>query len=260
MLLSVYTQALDVIVGGFLKAALPLLRGFDVRNAGDRKKLEGPLHDLVVSYRGDAVLAANQYMSEAAQELGKQAYIPTSDPYPVEAVGATLREYKSAQGVVDALARHVRAGARRQVQRATPGDPYAPDIPSSVGPLESGSQRNVGSNEPQQGVESAVIYPVSWARVLTGVENCAFCVMLASRGAQYSSKTRAGGAKDDSYRFHDNCDCLVVPVYDFDHWPGKETADYLYEEVWAKSGVKTVEELAAYLKENPVNVPDMRAS
>lgn len=259
MLLSAYTLALDAVVGGFLKAVLPLVRGFDVRDAGDRKKLEKPLHDLVSSYRGDAVLAANQYMVEAAQELGKQAYIPPSDPYPVEAVRSTLRGYKSAQGVVDALARHVLAGARRQVQRATPDDPYAPGAPSSVGPLKSGSQRGAGSSGPQLEVESATVHPVSWARVLTGAENCAFCVMLASRGARYSSKTRAGGAKDDAYRFHDNCDCLVVPVYDFDDWPGKETADYLYEQVWKKSGAGSIEELAAYLKENPANVPDIRA-
>lgn len=249
MLLSAYTLALDAVIGGFLKAVLPLLRGFDVRNADDRKKLEEPLHDLVSSYRGDAVLVANQYMVEAAQEFGKQAYIPISDPYPLEAVRATLRGYKSAQGVVDALSRHVLAGARRQVQRASPGDPYAPDIPSTVGSLKSGSQREV---------EGQTIHPVSWARVLTGAENCAFCVMLASRGAQYSSKTRAGGVKGDKYRFHDNCDCLVVPVYDLDNWEGKETADYLYEYVWEKAGAKSIEDLATYLRENPVKVPDIR--
>ena len=76
----------------------------------------------------------------------------------------------------------------------------------------------------------------SWARVLTGAENCAFCVVLASRGPVYSSAANAGrmtanekfdetGLRGYVNSYHDNCDCLVVPVYDFASWPGRE--DYL---------------------------------
>lgn len=42
-----------------------------------------------------------------------------------------------------------------------------------------------------------------WARVPAG-ETCAFCLMLASRGAVYTSERDAGGL---GHVFHDECDC-----------------------------------------------------
>jgi hypothetical protein len=52
-----------------------------------------------------------------------------------------------------------------------------------------------------------------WARVPGGSE-CAFCLMLVSRGPVYSEK---GGA----FEAHDRCRCSAVPVYGAD-WPGRE--------------------------------------
>jgi len=46
---------------------------------------------------------------------------------------------------------------------------------------------------------------VRWARVLTGLENCTFCTMLASRGFVYGSESKASAGR------HRNCDCRVVP-------------------------------------------------
>lgn len=47
---------------------------------------------------------------------------------------------------------------------------------------------------------------VRFARVLTGRENCPFCIMLASRGAVYHSRQSAG----EFAHIHRNCDCKVV--------------------------------------------------
>lgn len=46
---------------------------------------------------------------------------------------------------------------------------------------------------------------IRWARVPTGSETCAWCLMLASRGFDYlsSDTARAGN--------HNGCDCMVVP-------------------------------------------------
>ena len=44
-----------------------------------------------------------------------------------------------------------------------------------------------------------------WARVPRGAKTCAFCMMLASRGFEYVSRSSAG------MRFHAHCDCVVVP-------------------------------------------------
>lgn len=75
---------------------------------------------------------------------------------------------------------------------------------------------------------------IKWARILTGDDNCALCVMCASRGPVYSSKRRAAGLdeivpiRDGSTKirekalgriekigeaYHDGCDCVAVPVF-----------------------------------------------
>lgn len=80
--------------------------------------------------------------------------------------------------------------------------------------------------------------PQAWARVLTGAENCGFCVMLASRGAVYETAENAGRGKASNVHpdandtqwintYHPRCDCLVVPVYDYSKWPGKEAHEEL---------------------------------
>ena len=51
---------------------------------------------------------------------------------------------------------------------------------------------------------------VKWARVPTGLETCAFCFMLASRGFAYLSEEKA---KSGDHGYHDHCDCVVVPGF-----------------------------------------------
>lgn len=50
---------------------------------------------------------------------------------------------------------------------------------------------------------------VLYARRLSGAENCDFCVVLASRGPVYGTALKAG---EPGNRFHDGCDCDIVPV------------------------------------------------
>lgn len=45
---------------------------------------------------------------------------------------------------------------------------------------------------------------VRWARVPTGAKTCAFCLVLASRGAVYRSEDTAGA------KYHGDCDCMPV--------------------------------------------------
>ena len=51
-----------------------------------------------------------------------------------------------------------------------------------------------------------------FARVPTGLETCAFCLMLASRGAVYHTRKTAGEWR----HFHRHCDCKVVPSFEED--------------------------------------------
>src|SRR5699024_3331789 len=47
---------------------------------------------------------------------------------------------------------------------------------------------------------------LAYARVPTGSDTCAFCIMLASRGFVYSSSKAAG----ELSKFHGDCDCAIV--------------------------------------------------
>lgn len=71
--------------------------------------------------------------------------------------------------------------------------------------------------------------PIGWARVPSGAESCPFCVMLASRGAVYQSKETAAAFKHETKQGHNACDCRIVPVWNKNHWEGKEQANALYE-------------------------------
>lgn len=55
----------------------------------------------------------------------------------------------------------------------------------------------------------------AWARVPRGSETCAFCLMLASRGAVYWSREKAM-FRDNGGKYHGDCDCEPVPVWNGD--------------------------------------------
>ena len=55
---------------------------------------------------------------------------------------------------------------------------------------------------------------VRFARVTTGAETCAFCYMLASRGAVYHTRKTAG----EQSHYHRGCDCKIVPGFEDDRF------------------------------------------
>ncbi|QGJ90620.1 capsid maturation protease [Mycobacterium phage Briton15] len=86
-----------------------------------------------------------------------------------------------------------------------------------------------------------------WARVATGRETCAWCLMLISRGPTYVRAETAGLDLDTEHalelfenkdletyfadisgeikQWHPGCDCKVIPVFRNEDWFGKEAAD-----------------------------------
>lgn len=81
-----------------------------------------------------------------------------------------------------------------------------------------------------------------WARVATGRETCAWCLMLISHGPKwYTSAAGAGFDGTDSEaiqmwaageditgsmeEWHPGCDCKAYPVFRKETWQGKEAAD-----------------------------------
>lgn len=96
-----------------------------------------------------------------------------------------------------------------------------------------------------------------WARVATGAETCAWCLMLVSRGPVYLDASTAGLDLDsdhalhmwhskesiDQYsmdiddlmeQWHDGCDCKVVPVFKNEGWFGQE-AEHRALELWKEA-------------------------
>lgn len=89
-----------------------------------------------------------------------------------------------------------------------------------------------------------------WARIASGRETCAFCLMLVSRGATkalYFSAADAGLNTDDTtamqlvgagdekaldklmVKWHPGCDCRVVPIFNRKSWPGRAAAQRAYK-------------------------------
>jgi hypothetical protein len=72
-----------------------------------------------------------------------------------------------------------------------------------------------------------------WARVPTGTKTCAFCLMLASRGAVYATARSAGQMN----RYHGDCDCVPTPMWDGEQFPDGYNPDALYEQYQAARAV-----------------------
>lgn len=53
---------------------------------------------------------------------------------------------------------------------------------------------------------------VRWARVPSGFETCAFCLMLSSRGFVYLDE-KSAKSKSNGGAFHRHCDCIAVPGF-----------------------------------------------
>lgn len=97
----------------------------------------------------------------------------------------------------DALVNIVRSRVWKQVYE---GDESFRD--AAFGPI----QRNLRDGGRSLAIRSAEEHGILWARVPKG-KTCAWCQMVASQGFVYSSAEAAGKAA----KFHENCDCVIVP-------------------------------------------------
>lgn len=148
--------------------------------------------------------------------------------------------------------REVEMAARRQIIGAVKNDPI----------LEEKIEESQAENRPVLG----------WARVATGRETCAWCLMLISRGAEFPGKdtqwyleaatagidlddetvvdlfNEAGGdlakfrevTKEFMEEWHVGCDCMVVPVFDVQNWPGREAAQRA-QQLWVDASLEASE-------------------
>lgn len=159
------------------------------------------------------------------------------------------------------MARQVENAGRRQVIRAVESDErlaleqarFEPDPDPVPGPdpAEPASER---PPEPVSGIMRG------WARVATGRETCAWCLMLISRGPVYYAAETAGlnvsdetalrmiAAGEDVSDFmddwHTGCDCKVVPVFKHQAWPG-EKARFEALKLWKNASAEAAKLIAS---------------
>lgn len=91
--------------------------------------------------------------------------------------------------------------------------------------------------------DSALKSGAGWARVPTGAETCAFCLMLSSRGGVYRSQQVASTGFSGK-KYHGHCDCQPVLVRNAQDYPKGYHPDglldqYLTARKDAGSGVPT---------------------
>lgn len=142
-----------------------------------------------------------------------EAYLPLlTDRYGAAAASVAadyFDDLADAAGVaVRARAAETVAGdaVRYQVRR-TAAHLWTPTPEQMLAALGPVVDRYVKAPARQTIVDSSARARARWARVPTGAETCAFCLVMASRGFVYTSEAKAG--KGDT--FHGDCDCQIVP-------------------------------------------------
>ncbi|HET7386754.1 MAG TPA: hypothetical protein VFJ19_08850 [Nocardioidaceae bacterium] len=91
-----------------------------------------------------------------------------------------------------------------------------------------------------------------WARVPTGDETCAWCRILASRGAVYESEQSAQFIGESKDKYHDWCDCQPIAVWRDSELPeGYDPDKYMqqYEDAKAQSRSGDIRSIAAHMRE-----------
>lgn len=201
--------------------------------------------DLIATYgQAAAGLAADRYDELRAGSVAKGAFrAALADPLPDSQVEAVTRwalgpvfdgkDPSIAQTMLaDAAQRLVRQQARNTVALNVGRDPFG----------------------------------ATYARVPKGRTTCAFCLVMASRGAVYGSKKSAGG-KDSGNEYHTKCDCEAEPVWsDADLERLKQDSDYdpdaLYDSYRDARGHASTSRLKggeAFAKRDPDNLSILQA-
>lgn len=146
--------------------------------------------------------------------------------------------------------RNMEPTRRRMSQEDSPEDAIGAVALRAVREVENGGRRQIiraVENDPAPRIIKG------WARVATGRETCAWCLMLISRGPVYLGADTAGLDLDDfsaqrmiaagqdvseyMEQWHDGCDCKVVPVFKTESWPGKAAADRALE-LWNEASTE----------------------
>lgn len=95
-----------------------------------------------------------------------------------------------------------------------------------------------------------------WARSSGGTTSCSFCLMLIGRGPVYRTRQSAG----DMMRYHNRCDCIVVPVFNKNRFPGRsewlDASDMWSQATVGKTGKGALMAFRSHVRELNKNKAD----
>lgn len=152
--------------------------------------LEQVLPELVNEYGQIAQTTAAEWYEST---YGSRAYLLDSGT-PATAVQSNVGYHasKAAEGGIASRLSNIQASAVRHVRN-------------------QGRQTIMGTSE-RNGAR--------WARLPAGTKTCAFCLMLASRDADYLyTSERSAMKRSDGKDYHDDCNCEVVQINSWDEYP-----------------------------------------
>ena len=206
---------------------------------------------LIASLSGDAPVAEMEtFTGELVAAYGDAAALAAADWYD------ELRLQADAPGrfrarMSDPAPQEQAAAVARWAAGPLFGD--RPDPQQALANLSGGVQRLVLQPGRATIADSVDLDPADarWARVPSGATTCAFCRLLASRGAVYHSEETAGGLANS---YHSSCDCVPTPL-----WPGEQEpydAGALFQEyrdARAKAGVNPKAILAQMRQDLGIN-------
>lgn len=162
--------------------------------------VKAALESIVDAARGTvAELAAGYVTSVADLEVGGDVDVV---PAPRVAPDALAVSLEVTGPVAVRIAQRTGAAGQKALERGLIAVSGA--VTRAV--LNGGRDTVIGTAEANQ---------VGWMRQPTGAKTCWFCAMQASRGPVYRSAAtaRADPHRGRPDRFHDHCDCLIVPVF-----------------------------------------------
>lgn len=173
--------------------------------------------------------ALEEFMPRLVRQYGEIAATVAADFFD------GLRDAAEVQGAFTAvMADPVDPEAARAGTRWALGPLFAP-VPNAVaalGRLEQVADRMALQPGRDTIVRSTSLDPAKpqWARVPVG-PTCAFCLVLASRGAVYLTEESAGQHR----KYHAECNCTATPIWSEDDLPDGYDPDALYETYLAAS-------------------------
>lgn len=164
-------------------------------------------------YLASTALAAGYLTAYRASEIGFAAFTPTlPEPIPAKALITSLT-------VTGPVAVKIAIARGEKLERAMVIGETLSAAAAMRWALTGGRDTILGSIRSDRNA-------LGWARATSGTP-CAFCAMLASRGAVYRSEQTA------SFQAHDSCACFPEPAFsrDADPPPGTER----YHDLWEQS-------------------------